>query len=196
MGDVTLRALVYSRFKRVFFKEVNISNGNSRRIQSGVLQHLSSFYDSNFWNVNYLRRQISKQSLAKHYTSFKIWDSHGSDYEDCRPLGYKNPVRTSQETNYVSATKTSLLTLCQIWGFQGGAMRNVVFWDIRTQFVPHRKNYVSATKPRRLMLCKNLGFHGGDYEESRLVGSCGSCKEPKFRGKVRPQASGWQEPVN
>jgi hypothetical protein len=25
---------------------------------------------------------------------------HGGDYEECRLLGYKNPVRNSQETNY------------------------------------------------------------------------------------------------
>jgi hypothetical protein len=32
----------------------------------------------------------------------------------------KNPVRTSQETHYVSATEPSQLTLCRIWGFHGG----------------------------------------------------------------------------
>jgi hypothetical protein len=46
-------------------------------------------------------------------------------------------------------------------------MKNVVFWDIKAKFVPHRKHYVSTTEPSRLML---LGFHGGDYEECRLVG--------------------------
>jgi hypothetical protein len=30
-------------------------------------------------------------------------------------------------------------------------MKNAVFWDIRTQFVPHRKHYVSATGPSPLM---------------------------------------------
>jgi hypothetical protein len=33
-------------------------------------------------------------------------------------------------------------------------MKNVVFWHIKTQFVPHRRHYVSATEPSRLMLCK------------------------------------------
>jgi hypothetical protein len=28
----------------------------------------------------------------------KIWGFHGGDYEECRLLGYKTPVRTSQET--------------------------------------------------------------------------------------------------
>jgi hypothetical protein len=49
-------------------------------------------------------------------------------------------------------------------------MKNAVFWDIRTQFVPHRKHYVSVTELSRLMLCKILGFHGGDYDECRLLG--------------------------
>jgi hypothetical protein len=34
--------------------------------------------------------------------------------EECRLLGYKNPVRTSQETHYVSATEPSRLMLCKI----------------------------------------------------------------------------------
>jgi hypothetical protein len=49
-------------------------------------------------------------------------------------------------------------------------MKNVVFWDIKTQFVPHRRHIKSAKKPSRLMLCKTLGFRGGDYEECRLLG--------------------------
>jgi hypothetical protein len=50
----------------------------------------------------------------------KIWGFHGSDYEEPRLLGYKNPVRTSQETQYVSATEFSQLMLYKIWGFHGG----------------------------------------------------------------------------
>jgi hypothetical protein len=41
-------------------------------------------------------------------------------HAECRLLGYKNPVRTSQETHYVSATDPSRLTLCTIRGFHGG----------------------------------------------------------------------------
>jgi hypothetical protein len=33
-------------------------------------------------------------------------------------------------------------------------MKNVVFWDIKPQFVPHREHYVSATGSNRLMLSK------------------------------------------
>jgi hypothetical protein len=39
---------------------------------------------------------------------------HGGDYEECRLLGHRIPVRTSQETHYVSATVSSLLMLCKI----------------------------------------------------------------------------------
>jgi hypothetical protein len=34
--------------------------------------------------------------------------------KECRLLGYKNPVRTSQETHYGSATDSSRLMLCKI----------------------------------------------------------------------------------
>jgi hypothetical protein len=50
----------------------------------------------------------------------KIWGFHGGDYEECRLLWYKNPVHTSQETYYVSATERNQLMLCKIWGFHGG----------------------------------------------------------------------------
>jgi hypothetical protein len=55
------------------------------------------------------------------YSLCKIWGFHGGDYEECPLLGYKNPVRTSQETHYVSATEPSRLMLCKVWGFYGGA---------------------------------------------------------------------------
>jgi hypothetical protein len=50
----------------------------------------------------------------------KIWGFHGGDYEERCLLGYKNPVRTPQETYYVSATEPSRLMLCKIWGFHCG----------------------------------------------------------------------------
>jgi hypothetical protein len=54
-----------------------------------------------------------------HFTSCPVLyahrrDSHGGDYEECRLLGYKNPVRTSQETHHVSATDSTQLMLCMI----------------------------------------------------------------------------------
>jgi hypothetical protein len=60
----------------------------------------------------------------------KIWGFHGGDYEECRLLGYKNPVHTSQKTYYVSATGPSRLILCKNRGFNGGDYENAVFWDI------------------------------------------------------------------
>jgi hypothetical protein len=50
----------------------------------------------------------------------KILGFHGGDYEECRLLGYKNPVLTSQGTHYVSTTESSQLKLCKILGFRGG----------------------------------------------------------------------------
>jgi hypothetical protein len=44
-------------------------------------------------------------------------------------------------------------------------MKTAFFWDIKTQFVPHRKHYISATEPSRLILCEVWGFLGGDYVE-------------------------------
>jgi hypothetical protein len=47
-----------------------------------------------------------------------------------------------------------------MWGpassevFTAAIMKNTVFWDIKTKFIPHRRHYVSATEPSRLMLCK------------------------------------------
>jgi hypothetical protein len=35
-------------------------------------------------------------------------------YEECRLLGYKRSVRTSQETHNISATDSSQLMLCKI----------------------------------------------------------------------------------
>jgi hypothetical protein len=38
--------------------------------------------------------------------------------------------------------------------FTAVTMKNVVFWDIKSQFVRHRKQYFSATESSQLMLCK------------------------------------------
>jgi hypothetical protein len=38
----------------------------------------------------------------------------GDDYEERHLLGYKNPVRTSQETHYDSSTVTIRLMLCNV----------------------------------------------------------------------------------
>jgi hypothetical protein len=76
-----------------------------------------------------------------HYISWTFWalincnshiknGFHGCDYEECRLLGYKSPVRTSQEAHYVSATEPSRLMLCKIEVFTVMTVNNVVFWDV------------------------------------------------------------------
>jgi hypothetical protein len=60
-------------------------------------------------------------ALRPQACSFPIYISsrngEGGHYEECRLLGYINPVRTSQETHYISTTESSRLMLCKIWGF-------------------------------------------------------------------------------
>jgi hypothetical protein len=55
----------------------------------------------------------------------KIWGFHGTDYEECRLLRYKNPVHTWQETHYFSATEST--QLCKIWGYHGDDYEE---WDV------------------------------------------------------------------
>jgi hypothetical protein len=54
-------------------------------------------------------RNLSEEKLNLEPRSY-----HGGDYEECRLLGYENPVRTSQETHYVSAMESNRLMLCKI----------------------------------------------------------------------------------
>jgi hypothetical protein len=49
----------------------------------------------------------------------KISGFQGGDYEECRLLGYKNKVFTTQGTHYVSATEASCSMLCKIGDFHG-----------------------------------------------------------------------------
>jgi hypothetical protein len=56
-----------------------------------------------------------KEPLNKRYAAL-----NDLCIEERRLLGYKNPVRTSQKTHYVSATESSQLMLCKICGFYGG----------------------------------------------------------------------------
>jgi hypothetical protein len=101
----------------------------------------------------------------------KIWGFHGGDYEECRLLGYKNPVRTSQETHYVSATECSQLTLFKIWGFHGGDYEECRLLGYKNRVRTSQETHlVSATESSQLMLCKIWGYHGSDYEEWRLLG--------------------------
>jgi hypothetical protein len=101
----------------------------------------------------------------------KIWGLHCGDYEECRLLEYKNLVRTSQETQNVSATESSRLMLCKIWGLHCSDYEECRLLGhknpVRTSQETH---HVSATQSSQLMLYKIWGFHCGDYEESRILG--------------------------
>jgi hypothetical protein len=64
-----------------------------------------------------LRVSAAKLSASEEILAtdkYKICGFHGGDYEERRLLGYKNPVRTSQETQYVSTTELSQLMICKI----------------------------------------------------------------------------------
>jgi hypothetical protein len=50
--------------------------------------------------------------------------------EECSLLRYRNPVSTTQETHYISATELSRSMLCKIRGFYGGDYEKCLFWDI------------------------------------------------------------------
>jgi hypothetical protein len=41
---------------------------------------------------------IFKEHMNNYYVLYKISALHGADYEECRIVGYRNPVRTVQET--------------------------------------------------------------------------------------------------
>jgi hypothetical protein len=57
----------------------------------------------------------------------KIIGFHGGDYEECRLLGYTNPVRTSQEEHYISSKELGRLMPCKILGFDGGDYEECCF---------------------------------------------------------------------
>jgi hypothetical protein len=105
-----------------------------------------------FWDVKTQfvlhRRHITSATEHSRLMLCKIWGFHGSDYEECRPLRYKNSVRTSQETYYVSTTEPSLLIICKIWGFHGGDYEE---WSLLGYKNPDRTSqqthHVPATEP-------------------------------------------------
>jgi hypothetical protein len=50
---------------------------------------------------------------------FEVFTAVGGHLGEYRLLGYKTAVHTSQETHHVSATESSQLLLCKIWGSRG-----------------------------------------------------------------------------
>jgi hypothetical protein len=104
-------------------------------------------------------------------TTQDVWGFHSDDCEECRLLGYKNPVRISQETPYASATESSRLILCKIWGSHGSDYEECRLLGYKNPvLISQESHYASATQSSRLILCKIWGSHGGDYEECRLLG--------------------------
>jgi hypothetical protein len=128
-----------------------------------------------FWDIRtkfiLKRRHYFSTTESSRLMLCKIWGFSGGDFEECRLLGYKTRVRTSQETHYFSATEPSQLMLCKIWGFHGGVYEEWRFLEyknpVRTSEETH---YVSARMLSQLMLCKIWGFHGGGYEGCRPLG--------------------------
>jgi hypothetical protein len=70
------------------------------------------FWDTTTQFVLHRRHITSPLQSSAGYVRFGVLN--GSDYEECRLLGYNNPIRTSQETHYVSATEHSRLMVCKI----------------------------------------------------------------------------------
>jgi hypothetical protein len=113
----------------------------------------------------------------------RIWGFHGRDYEECRLLGYKNPVRTSQETHYVSASESSKLMLCKIWGFHGSDYEECRLLVYKTPFRTSQETHnFSTTELSQLMLCKIWGFTAVTMKNAVFwdVTSCGSCKNVRI----------------
>jgi hypothetical protein len=77
------------------------------------------------------------------------------DYKECLLLGFKNPVHTSQETHYFSATEPSLLMVSKIQGFHGGDYEKCRLLGYKNPVhTSQETHYVSATDPILLMICK------------------------------------------
>jgi hypothetical protein len=94
----------------------------------------------------------------------------GGDYEECSLLGYKNPVRTSQETYYVTTAESSQLMLCKIWGVHDSDYEECRLLGYKNRVRTCQETYyVTTTESSLLMLCKIWGFQGGDCEECRLL---------------------------
>jgi hypothetical protein len=70
-------------------------------------------------------------------------------------LGYRNPVRTSQKTHYVSATEPNRLMLCKICGVLACDYEECRLLSYKKpNHTSQEIHYVSATEPSPLILCK------------------------------------------
>jgi hypothetical protein len=69
-------------------------------------------------------------------------------------LGQTSYMQFLAETREVKPGQKETQNYVRFEVFTAVTMKDVVFWDIRTQFVPHRKHFTTATEPSRLMICK------------------------------------------
>jgi hypothetical protein len=103
-----------------------LRNVGGRTLPDHKASNLSSIIFSERWLASetddeYLRLMECCVSYRKqNHWIWEIWGFPWGDYEECHLLWYKNPVRTSQQTHYVTATEPSQLILCEILGFHGG----------------------------------------------------------------------------
>jgi hypothetical protein len=121
------------------------------------------------------RLDFQQEDTSLHFLKLvahlRIWSFRDGNYEEFHFLWYKIPVRTSQETHYVSATEPSRLMLCKILDFHGGDHEEYRLLGYKTPVrTSHEIHYVYATEPSRLMLCKIWDFQGDDYEELTFSG--------------------------
>jgi hypothetical protein len=76
----------------------------------------------------------------------------GGDYQECRLLDYYNPVRTSEETHYVSATELSRLMFCKILDFHGGDYEECRFLGYKNAVHTSQETYLRyKTQPVNAM---------------------------------------------
>jgi hypothetical protein len=94
---------------------------HNRRCDSNTLTDFwSGFIAQNGCRISSVFKIISTSHSVHWLNNFNIWGFYGGDYEGWLLLRYQNPVRTTQQTHYVSTTGPSRLFLCRIWGFHGG----------------------------------------------------------------------------
>jgi hypothetical protein len=133
---------------------------------------------SSNWRRSLLENGSRRMAWWVHYIKGRLFGSgfefrgvHGGDYEEFLLMGYKNPVRTSQETHCISATESNRLILCRISGFHGCVYEECRLLGYKNpDLTSQETHYNSATESNRLILCRISGFRGCDYEECRLLG--------------------------
>jgi hypothetical protein len=113
---------------------------------SGI-KHPSSYFTGGTLRLHYRVQPVNA----------KIRGFHCGDYEECRLLGYKSPVRTSQEAHYVSNTESGKLMLCKISGFHGSDYEGCRLLGYKSPVrTSEETDYFSATWSSRLRISRRL----------------------------------------